>query len=100
MCPLLSRLLGPGGPFVDLQLAVSPDEWAFTFTMPHFSSLTQSRCDLALGNRAVLGLVRRVWVASGIMDGGHSPVLVELLPTSGWVLSWQAPPHPAQLGED
>ena len=34
VCPLLSRLLGPGGSFIDLQLAVSPEEWAYTFSMP------------------------------------------------------------------
>ena len=93
VCPLLSRLLGPGGPFIDLQLAVSPDEWAFTFSMPRLTSLVQSRCDLALGNRAALGLVHRVRVASGIPEGGHSPVVVELRPSSAWSLSWQ-PPRP------
>lgn len=67
VCHLLTRLLDPGGPFIDLQLSSSPVAWAFTFTMPHLSSLTQSRCDLVLGNRAVLGLVQRVWVASHVM---------------------------------
>ena len=93
VCPLLTRLLDLGGPFIDLQMAVSPAEWAFTFTMSHLSSLRRSRCDLALGNRAALGLVQRVWVASHIMDGGHSPLLVELRPSSSWAISWQ-PPKP------
>ena len=70
VCPLLTRLLGPGGPFIDLQVSVSPEDWGFTFSMPHLTSLTQSRCDLALGNRAVLGLVHRVRVEPGTSEGG------------------------------
>ena len=91
VCPLLSRLLGPGGPFIDLQVAVSPVEWTYTFSMPRHSALVQSRCDLALGNRALLPLVSRVWVDSGTLEGGHSPVLVELRTISVWPLSWSCP---------
>ena len=91
VCPLLSRLLGPGGPFIDLQVAVSPDDWAHTFSVPRHSTLVQSRCDLVLGNRAALPLVSRVWVASEILEGGHSPVLVELRLRSAWSLHWTCP---------
>ena len=91
VCPLLTRLLGPGGPFIDLQVSVSPEDWGFTFSMPHLTSLTQSRCDLALGNRAVLGLVHRVRVEPGTSEGGHAPVIVELRSVSSWSLSWRSP---------
>ena len=92
VCPLLCRLLGPGGPFIDLLMAISPEEWAYTFAMPYLGSLKQSRCDLALGNRAVLNLIQRVRVVSAITEGGHSPVVIELRPvSSSWILSWRAP---------
>ena len=75
VCPLLSRLLGRG-PLLDLQLVVSPDAFDFTFHHAHLESTSHSRCDLALGNRAVLVLVSRVVVDPGLMYGGHSPVIV------------------------
>ena len=91
VCPLLTRLLGPGGPLLDLQLVVSPAAFGFTFRRPHLQSVPHSRCDLALGNRAVLGLVARVFVEPGVMDGGHSPVVVELREHSAWGVDWQRP---------
>ena len=91
VCGLLSRLLGPGGPFMDLQLLVSPDLYAHTFHVPHGDRLHSSRGDLALGNRAVLPLIARVSVASGIMDGGHSPLILDLRDSSAWALNWHRP---------
>ena len=91
VCRLLSRLLGPGGPFVDLQVAVSPELYAYTFQSSRDKGLFYSRCDLALGNRAALGLVARVFVESGIMDGGHSPLLLDLHDRSSWSLNWKRP---------
>ena len=94
VCRLLTRLVGPGGPFLDLQLVVSPELRAYTFCTLRGSALSRSRCDLALGNRAVLGLISKVYVESGILDGGHSPVVVELRDTSPWTLQWTCPrPH-------
>ena len=60
VCPLLARLVGPGGPFSDLQMVVSPELFAPTFHSSHVDLTNWSRCDLALGNRAALGLVARV----------------------------------------
>ena len=100
VCPLLSRLLGPGGAFLDLQLVVSPQERAFTFHHERGGQMSLSRCDLALGNRAVLSLVLKVFVAPGIYEGGHNPVIVELRDQPSWALNWKhpRPKLPALLG--
>ena len=90
-CRMSSRLLGPGGAFLDLQLVVSPSNFAFTFRASIKGGLHFSRPDLVLGNRVVFSLISRVFVASGEMDGGHSPVLVELRNQSAWALPWRAP---------
>ena len=89
VCPLLTHLVGPGGPFLDLQLVVSPNDYAHTFRL----GTSHSRCDLALGNRAALGLISRAYVESdiGVGDGGHSPVVVELRDHSTWALNWKCP---------
>ena len=71
-------------------MVVSPELFAPTFHSSHVDLTNWSRCDLALGNRAALGLVARVSVASGIMDGGHCPVLLELRDRS-WTLPWRCP---------
>ena len=75
VCPLLARLLGPGGPFLDLQMVLLS---ALIFYSSHVDLTNLSRCDLDLGNRAALGLATRVSVVSGIVDGSHCPVLLEL----------------------
>ena len=105
VCRLLSHLLGPGGPLLDLQLVVSPESRAYTFCSSKHSVPSRSRCDLALGNRAALGLISRVFVDSSIMDGGHSPLLIELKDSSTWALPWfpprpQLPPALRQSGAD
>ena len=91
VCPLLSRLLGPGGPLLDIQLVVSPAAFDFTFRRARLDTTSFSRCDLALGNLAALGLVSQVYVEPGVMDGGHSPVVVELRDHSAWGLCWKRP---------
>jgi len=91
VCPLLSRLLGPGGPFLDLLLVVSPEEFAHTFHSSVAGAVVSSRIDLALGNRAVLPFVERVSVVSGTLEGGHSPFVVELRQQAVWALSWSRP---------
>ena len=91
VCPLLSRLLGPGGPLLDLQLVVSPAAFEFTFRRARLDTTSYSCCDLALWNRAVLGLVSRVYVEPGVMDGGHCPIVVELRDHSAWAMCWRRP---------
>ena len=49
-----------------------------------------SRCDLVLGSHSSLEVVAKVFVATGVMDGGHSPVLIELRGQS-LALPWFAP---------
>ena len=65
---MLSRLLGPGGAFLDLQLVVSPSNFAFIFRASNKGVLHFSRPDFVLGNRAVFSLISRVFVASGEME--------------------------------
>ena len=65
----VAHLLGSGGPLFDLQLVASPEFLDFTFRRAHLEYTSHSRCDLALGNRAVLGLISRVHVESGVLDG-------------------------------
>ena len=92
VCPLLARLLGPSAPLLDLQLLLSPD--AHTWTFRGHTTEGQpycSRCDLILGNRAVVPLVRRIFVRADVLDGGHSPVLAELCLDSPLTLEWRAP---------
>ena len=43
VCPLLTRLLGPGGPLRDFQLVVSPESFAYTFR------LAQARISIIAG---------------------------------------------------
>ena len=88
---MLSRLLPPGGAFLDLQLVVSPSNFAFIFCASkkgvlHFFITGQT---LVLGNRAVLSLISRVFVASGERDGGHFAVLIEVRNQSAWALPWR-----------
>ena len=83
---LLTRLLGPGGPLLDAQLAVSPEDRDFTFRSFRVPPAARSRCDPLLDSHSALPLVTRVWVEAGVMDGGHSPVLASLRCTD-WTLS-------------
>ena len=75
----------------DLQLVVSPAAFELTFRRARLDITSYSRCDLALGNRAVLGLVSRVYVEPGVIDGGHSPIVVELRDHSAWAMCWRRP---------
>ena len=51
----------------------------------------QSRIDLILANQAAMGLVRGAQVLSDIRDGGHSPVIVDLMHTGASSICWQRP---------
>ena len=72
-CPLLSRLVGPGGPLIDT-LDLFPSEWDFTF----WGGRGCSRCDSMLANRAALPLIQSFKVLSDIRDGGHCPIEISL----------------------
>ena len=65
VCPLLARLLGPGGPFLDLLEVLSPEEHAWTFKVTHGNLDYASRLDLILWNRAAVPIVGRVFVRVG-----------------------------------
>ena len=80
-CPLLMRLLGPGAPFVDAQMALlgEGEKPYFTYWNENTSGRqAASRIDLVLVNRVALQLVLDVQVVTEVRDGGHSPVLVTL----------------------
>lgn len=79
-CPLLMRLLGPGGPLVDVQVALLGDaalDWTYR-NVDSNGRMSGSRIDLVLANRAALSLVQEVKVVTEVRDGGHSPVVVSL----------------------
>ena len=78
--PLLTSLLHPLGPFLDLQLEISPELWGYTYLSSRACGAALPRIDLILGNRAAVGLVERVHVASGGLDVEHLPLLVDLRP--------------------
>lgn len=84
VCPMLVRLLGPGGPLVDL-VDVFPDSWDWTFR-----GGGTSRCDAVLVSRSVLPLVAGFSVLTGVQDGGHSPLVVKLRPKA-LRMEWKAP---------
>ena len=79
-CPLLVQLLGPDGPFVDVQVAMHGEaELPWTYRNTDSSGRTAgSRIDLVLANRAAMLLVRSLEVVSAVRDVGHSPVVVSL----------------------
>ena len=79
-CPLLARLLGPGAPLVDVQLALLGEaglDWTFR-SADTAAQAAASRIDLVLANRAAMAMMRDVRVVTDVRDGGHSPVVVTL----------------------
>ena len=84
---LLSRLLGPGGPFLDT-MDLFPSEWDFTF----WGGTGCSRCDSILVNRAAAPFIKSFKILSDIRDGGHSPIelILKVVPLR---LNWY-PPRP------
>jgi exonuclease III len=99
VCQLLSQLLGPGAPWIDALLAVSPEEHTWTFTIPVAGKWSSSRCDLVLANRTALRLLQSVVVETAIADGGHSPVVVTLrADVASAAVDWCRPrPRPPPL---
>ena len=92
VCPLLARLLGPGGAWLDVHAALLPEPLPFTFQLQDTAgNLAASRIDLILANRAAMALVTSATVHSDVQDGGHSPVLASLRLSSPTTLCWQRP---------
>jgi hypothetical protein len=68
-CALLTHLLGPGAPWVDVQLALLGEvPWTFNH-MDGFGNVAASRIVLILANHAALALVVSTEVVVGIQDG-------------------------------
>ena len=98
VCPLLAHLLGPGGAWVDVHRALLREvPWTFQ-SVDTTERLSASRIDLILANHAALGLLRAATVLDSVRDGGHSPVLVELILSEPVALHWDRPrPRPPPL---
>ena len=91
-CPMLVQMLGPGGAWVDVQAALLPEPLAWTFQLlDRDGKLSASRIDLLLANHAAMTLLQSVRVVADVRDGGHSPVLVELLCGGPTSICWQRP---------
>jgi exonuclease III len=91
-CPLLADLLGPGGAWVDVHAAMLPEPLPWTFQLlDRDGNLSASRIDLVLANHAAMALVRGAKVLTDVRDGGHSPVLVELVYQGPVAVNWQRP---------
>jgi hypothetical protein len=91
-CPLLTHLLGPGGAWVDLHAAILPEPLPWTFQLlDRTGKVSASRIDLLLANHAAMALVRSASVMTELRDGGHSPVLVELVWAGPVTINWQRP---------
>ena len=98
-CPLLARLLGPGGAWVDVLAATAGDILPWTFQLlDREGKLSASRIDLVLANHAAMALVQRAEVLTWIRDGGHSPVVVNLSFSGKVSICWKSPrPKPPDL---
>lgn len=93
VCPLLAQLLGPGGPWVDVHVAMLPPPLPWTFRNATTGGAAMaSRIDLILANSAAMRLIRSASVQDEVRDGGHSPVLVTLALDTGYIM-WR-PPRP------
>ena len=73
VCPLLSKLVGVGGPFVEVKPATK--EW--TFEVKHQDEVFGSRIDLCLANRAALSRVESVEVKR-MPWHGHAALLIKV----------------------
>ena len=91
-CPLLAHLLGPGGAWVDVHASLINDSLPWTFqSLDQSGKLSASRIDLILANHVAMRLVRGARVLTDIRDGGHSPVLVDILFTGPASICWHRP---------
>ena len=86
-CPLLSSLLGPGGPLVDV-VAIFPSARTWTFR----GGQNWSRPDTILLSRSAVSLVAGFQVIEEISDGGHCPSCLTLK-APALKLRWD-PPKP------
>ena len=64
--------------------------WTYQHT-DHTGKLSASRIDLILASHSAMGLVCDASVLSDIRDGGHSPVVVDIIFTGSPSISWQRP---------
>ena len=91
-CPLLAQLLGPGGAWIDVHVAMLPAPLPWTFqSVDSNDRLSASRIDLVLANQAAVSLITSASVFSNIRDGGHSPVIVHLRLHSSVAINWKRP---------
>eukprot|EP00667_Euglena_gracilis_P019095 EG_transcript_20417 len=83
-CALLTHLLGPGSPWVDVHAELLADPLPMTFHAPSSEGDgAASRIDLILANPSAHRLIRSAHVLEDIRDGGHSPVFVTLNLSTG-----------------
>ena len=91
-CPLLARLLGPGGAWVDVHRALLGSvPWTFQ-SVDTSGKLSASRIDLVLANHAAMQLMQGGLILDTVRDGGYSPVLATLQLRSAVSLQWHRPP--------
>ena len=91
-CPALTAMLGPGGAWVDAQVALGIQPLPWTFRGAEVGDQqAASRIDLILANHAALGLIRGVHVLHEVRDGGHSPVVAEVQIDGVASLQWFSP---------
>ena len=92
VCPLLAALLGPGGAWVDVHVALLPPPLPWTFQHPGSGGRQAcSRIDLILANRAAMSLMLSATVYPEVRSGGHCPVLVTLRLAGPISIPWQRP---------
>jgi hypothetical protein len=92
-CALLAQLLGPGSPWVDVQVAMLEElEWTYR-AVDSRGATSASRIDLVLANHAAMALVQSVRVVSSLCDNGHNPVVVALQLSGPRPVDWR-PPRP------
>ena len=95
-CALLTDLLGPGRPWIDVHRALlsAPLPWTYRHVGPAGKPMA-SRIDLVLANPAAMRLVRAAAVQDDLDCSGHFPVLVTLSLDPGRI-EWR-PPLPRPL---
>ena len=79
--------MGPGTPWKDALLAVSPGQFDWTFCRHGALGEMKSRCDLIITNSAALCMIESVVVVAEHRIGGHAPVVARLR-TEGMSIDW------------
>ena len=73
---LMTKLVGPGGPFIDIHHHLAPGLVTWTYTMSAYGGIHHTHIDYVLANRAALPLVKGV--GAEWRECGHTPLWVEL----------------------